>query len=531
MTMIMKGYSRGIATVAYVLALTGAALFACSEKDAEGTTPSDDAGVDRAAPAIDGTAPQTDGGGPADGSDLPLPAATGTFKFAVTVIADNIVANDVTYDALGNVFLGGGYSTATAVDFGNGKVLSPTTGSYVGFVAKFDATGKCLWVTALTGENDGEKKVVALAAAPNGDVVFAADTGGATSVQLDKAAIVTSAYAFVAVGRLDAAGHQVWLRAPATTGQERPTALAVDASGRIALAGNYVRDTATDPAFDGVTANPPQHVQAMGFLALLNAQGVTQSLKAFPNPDNGLELSLVYPHAVSFTPDGNVVVAGDFSGKIELRNGEPTSQTVPSAGSTDAWIAKVDSSTNTTMWATTAGGTKADYINSIGVGSTGSVTAAFSYGSSPLTIGGTAFPPPSGIAVIRYDADGGMPESYPSPSLNPAAALKVVVDRWGEPVVVGRMSGDLFLGGSVVATAAGGTDGFIAKLSPTGTGLWAYGVGASDGEEQLNSVAVDSHGNVAAAGSLAENTPFKLFGQTIDIPPGKNAALLLGMSP
>ncbi len=271
-------------------------------------------------------------------------------------------------------------------------------------------------------------------------------------------------------------------------------------------------------------------------MALLNAQGVTQSLKAFPYNDT-VNTSVVSPHAVAFTPDGNIVVGGEYTGSMDLRHGEVASQIVTSAGNNDAWIAKLNTSTNQIIWATSFGGPSSDNIHGMAVDPSGNVTAAFNYGSA-ITVGGTAsFPAPGGfvdIGIVRFDPSGGMASGLSYGSSGSNTPSKIVVDRWGEPIVVGLMQATLSFG-TKVANAYGSTgsgDGFIAKLSPSGTGLWAYGIGGPDNNDQINAVAVDQQGNVACTGIVGgEGSAITLFGQTLNVGPGKNAAFLVVTSP
>jgi hypothetical protein len=529
-----------------ILALAGGAFLACvGDEPSVAPIGVDEAGGGDSATTDasgnnDGTTPLVDGGDAGDASDA-APNATGTVTFAVKVIADNISGSGVAFDGLGNVFFAGAYLSSTAVDFGNGRSLPANTAggnTYDGFVAKYDATGTCLWVSALTGSNEGNRIILSLAAAPNGEVVFAADLGASMTVKLDKATVASHGGSDeVALGRLDAAGKQVFLKTLASAGYEAPEAVAVDATGRIALTGKYIRNDPTiDPPFDGITANPPAHTNPLGYLALLSPLGVTQSLKAFPSND-GNPSSVVNPHAVAFSPDGNIVVGGEYTGSMDLRHGEAASQFVTSAGANDAWIAKIDATMNKVIWAVPFGGSGSDNIHGIGVDPSGNVTAAFNYGSA-LTVGGTAMlPAPGGnydIGIVRFDPNGGMASGLSYGSSSTELPTKIVVDRWGEPIVVGLMAATISFGGKVANAygATGSGDGFIAKLSPSGAGLWAYGIGGSDNNDQINAVAVDTQGNTACTGNLGgEGSPITLFGQTVNVGPGKNATFLVVTSP
>ncbi|HEY1960609.1 MAG TPA: hypothetical protein VGH28_33590 [Polyangiaceae bacterium] len=515
------------------LFVLGSLFLACVGDDS-GVPPGNDGGTE----AGDGSLPDvvaTDGTTTdATGSDADVqPTPTGTVKFAVTAIGDNVIGNAVAFDGLGNVYFGGSYLSATAIDLGNGKSLPANATVYDGFVAKYDATGKCLWGVVLDGTDDGNKQIFSLAAEANGDVVFAADTGGATSVKLDGASVASHGGNDIAIARLNGAGQQVWLRTLASASYEFPDAIAVDTTGRIALAGKYIRNGATDVAFDGITANPPEQPNSAGFVALLDATGVTTALKAFPYTDSGAG-SYVEPHAVAFAPDGNIVVGGEFIGTIELRNGESVGQAVPSNGANDAFIAKIDSTTNKIIWAQTFGGASADNIHGVGVDPSGNVIAAFNYGSA-FTIGTTGtLPAPAGfvdIGVVRFDPNGGAPTAFAYGSAQTDVPAKLAVDQWGELIVVGLMNASISFG-TKVATAAGGGDGFIAKLSPAGTGLWAYGIGGSGNNDQTNAVDVDKAGNVAAIGTLGgSGNPITLLGSTVNVGPGKSAAFFAVTSP
>ena len=467
--------------------------------------------------------------------DLP-PLATGKVKFALTFIGDGssaIGASAVAFDGLGNVYAGGSYRSSTTIDLGNGKSLPANSTQVDGFIAKFDATGKCLWTSVLSSADNGDEFVVSLAVAPNGDAVFAAQTRGSTSVKLDSAPVATRIAEGIALGRLNASGQQVFLRTLASAGYTYPEAIAVDGTGRIALTGKYTRE-AIDPAFDGIVANPPltPTPKPIGFLAILNSSGVTTALKAFPSPLGSVS------HAVAFAPDGNVVVGGEFEGTVELRFGESPGQAAPSAGSNDAWIAKVDTTTTKILWATAFGGTGNDCVQGLAVDPAGGVSAAFQYSTS-LLVGGATLPAPGGpndIGIVRLDSKGGGAVAFGYGSATIDRPQSIAVNRWGE-VVVGGYIGATTAFGTKLATASSGSagDGFLAKLSPTGAGQWAYGIGGSGGTDEVTSVAVDRQGLVAAVGTLGtldgSGSEISFFGNTVNVGAGKRAAFLVVTNP
>ena len=74
------------------------------------------------------------------------------------------------------------------------------------------------------------------------------------------------------------------------------------------------------------------------------------------------------------------------------------------------------------------------------------------------------------------------------------------VDAAGQITLGGYFFGQLDLGGGPL-TSAGSTDGFLARLDPSGAHVWSKSFGGPDGD-QLNGLVVDAAGNVAVAGAI-----------------------------
>jgi hypothetical protein len=515
-----------------VAALVSSAFSACVGDDPVlPASAADDAG------SVDGAGAETAPGdaasttdGPDSGEDPgPPPASTGTLTWAAAIVGDNVSGNSVAFDGLGNVFVGGGYLSSTVIDFGNGKTLPANTGSYDGYIAKFNATGLCQWAVALTGTGVGDRVVIALAAAPGGEVAFVADTQSST-VKLDKAAVPGLGGSDVTVGQLDPSGSQKWLRVFGSANGESPQAIAVDATGRVAIAGTYIRNTAVDISFDGITANPPQSPNGQTFVAILDASGTAKSLKAFTVGnaiDAGVSRSM--PHALAFDPSGNLVVGGEFYGSLETHWAEASSKSHTSAGQDDAWIAEIDLQ-NKTKWSVAFGLAGADSIHGVASDSQGNVYATFGYQGNVVV---TKTPLPSfgigDVGIARFDPTGTILGANGYGSVMNEVPTNIAVDRWNEVIVSGLMNGDVNFGKP--AMAYGGGDGFVAKLSPASDGLWAYGIGSSAIDDEANSVAVDKAGNVAISGKVQPNPAASILGKGFVIPAGKSAAFVAVTTP
>jgi len=259
---------------------------------------------------------------------------------------------------------------------------------------------------------------------------------------------------------------------------------------------------------------------------------------AFPlTASDNAGTSVVTPHAVAFDASGNVIVGGEFTGSIDLRYKETTTQTATSKGSNDGWIAKIDK-TNAVVWATTIGGSSdpdagqlTDNVHGLGVDPSGNVVAAFNYGVG-VTLGATNLPSFgfADVGIARFSPTGTALEANGYGSASSDTPSSIAVDRWGQVIVGGLMQSSINFGKP--ASAAGAGDGFVAKLSATWAGQWAYGIGGSTNNDQTNGVAVDNAGNVAIVGTIGGSVnPITVLGTNTTVPQGQTATFVAVTSP
>ncbi|WP_165074737.1 NHL repeat-containing protein [Paludisphaera rhizosphaerae] len=129
-------------------------------------------------------------------------------------------------------------------------------------------------------------------------------------------------------------------------------------------------------------------------------------------------------------------------------------------------------------------------------------------GSDVLTPRGT-----NDAYVAKYNADGSfawarsLGSDYVQKSTLdlPESGYAVRADAAGNVYVSGVFFGKATFG-TIQLTSAGDADAFVAKLSPSGSVLWAKSWGGS-GQDVGNDLAVDSSGNVIAVGTTAYSDP------------------------
>ncbi len=147
--------------------------------------------------------------------------------------------------------------------------------------------------------------------------------------------------------------------------------------------------------------------------------------------------------AVTVDPAGHVDITGGFTGVGDFDNRKPHTLTAANHGGEDIFLAKLDSS-GSLLWVRTAGGAGNDVGKAIRADSQGNVIVAGNF-----------------HGVVGFD---------------PSA-------------------------GAVGLASAGGTDGFVWKLSGAGSFVMARSVGGVN-EDSVNGLAIDAGGNPILTGSF-----------------------------
>jgi hypothetical protein len=259
---------------------------------------------------------------------------------------------------------------------------------------------------------------------------------------------------------------------------------------------------------------------------------------------------------IAHTADGGFVTAGLFSGKVDFDPGAGTTS-LTAVGDTDVYVAKY-SAGGDLQWARRFGNDEyddeildedtidiaadperaggdfingvsadpalaAEYVNDLLVTSDGGVVLAGSF------IGSVDFDPGRRQRILHSTQDDEFPDAYLL-KLNSSGGLSWVRQFGGRftdtiSSLAIDTSGQLYAGGLFTRTvsfvpgnknftlnAEGRNDGFVMKLSSVGKVRWVRSFGGEGVDEPdrdaVNDIAVDSRGNVYAAGTFAGDVDF-----------------------
>jgi hypothetical protein len=377
----------------------------------------------------------------------------GDFGWAITAgkTAD-IEANHVAADSQGNVYVAGEFYGPLDFDPGP-EGLTLTSAEAPGFsfsnsdvfLAKYSPVGELLWLKQFGSAGDDSVRGIAVDAADNvtmtghfeGQVDF--DPGAGTANLTADAN-----YSNVFVAQITSSGAFRWARQFEGAGRDEASALAVDSAGNVIVSGKFFSTCDFDPGPNSTIFDVNDGLKGSGFVASLSNTGEFRWAKQYNGTVN----------AVAGTPDGNVLVAGTFYGRMAFDPTTPNRMLVTGNFSSGAFLLQL------------------------------AVDGAVQWGRS---IGG---------AASSYTAR--------------AAGLTVAVDVQRNVLVGGYFLGKVGFEGGVSSqslTSAGNTDGMLLKWSPTGQLLWAQRFG-SIGYDRVAAVTITGGDQPVIAGEFEFTVDF-----------------------
>jgi len=158
--------------------------------------------------------------------------------------------------------------------------------------------------------------------------------------------------------------------------------------------------------------------------------------------------------------------------------------------------------TGTVLWSSYLGGAGNDAAYAIATDGNGSAWVTGDTASSGWASGGfdTTFGGNYDAFVAKFSSDGAVPWSTYLGAIGNDNARGVAIDSHNNGYVVGEAGGPGWTSGGFDTTYNGSGDGFIAKITSTGTLSWSSYIGGSDIDGAAG-VSVDSSGNAWVVGN------------------------------
>jgi hypothetical protein len=353
-------------------------------------------------------------------------------------------------------------------------------------LAKYDAGGALLWLKVLPGNVQvpyGSDNRQFITTDANGNIFLTGAFSG--SLNLGGSSLVSAGGLDIFVASFDSSGAHRWSARFGGTGDDSGVAVAVDATGNVALTGRFINAV----TFGTTSFN---YVDTTTFVLRLSPSGaVLWAVATSGNIPNNI--TIVYYQNVGCDPSGNVWIAGHYSGmnvslfKFAASNGAKVWDKVFTASPV------AQNGTNPKAFAMDGAG---------GAVLVGSLYQSIDFGAGPISaLNGTE------IFVARFDSSGTVLWARTFDSSQPNDyADGVAVDGKGNIHLTGQISStsnvDL---GSGPFYPINGPAAFVAELSPAGVPLWsrAFTGAALNSSSEGHALGVDAAGEVAVAGVMS----------------------------
>ena len=423
-----------------------------------------------------------------------------------------------TTDSAGNVYVTGYFSGDTDFDPGAGEAIRTAEGIDA-FLAKYDATGKYLWVGTWGAEYDDLGNNVAINGTNvpvygtfDGTVDF--DPGSGTDLH------TTNGGPDLFLNVFDTNGNHKWAVTWGSDSWEYAGGMGVDATGKIYFGGNFEGTCDFDPG-------PGQHaVEPVGwadfFLLKYDSNGQFLWVRTWDTGGSSDNLMA----GIFVTPSGATWVCGYFEGTGDFNPG-PSIDIHNSLGETDAFVSRFDAA-GSFKWAKTWGcaddddwavGVVPDALGNCYI--TGSFMSTVDFDPGPGTVSKPSYGD-SDTFVLELDQNGNHQWVGTMGGTEFDRGQGIAMDLLGNIYIAGEFSETADLDPGPVQSngvSNGGTDIFLIKLSPSKEFMWADTWGAEE-NEYLGSLSYWHYGNPLWVDFYGKSYVAGEFTGTVDFNPG-----------
>jgi hypothetical protein len=334
--------------------------------------------------------------------------------------------------------------------------------------------------------NPGTQDIYAVATDSAGNFYVGGDFIG--PLKLGNKTLIAPLNGNAFIAKLGPDGELVWAKQLGDKGAESIRGIAVDSAGNVAIIGSST---------EAIDLGGAQPIPPGIFVAKLDSSGGHLWSVGLLGTGNSTR--------VAFDPQGNVVIAGGYSGTMNFGAGP-----MPSAGASDVFVAKLrasdGSATAPGCWAKSYGDVADQAATDVAVDGSGNILITGNFEgnlniNAVLTSAGS-----SDVFIAKLTPAGSVAwrAGYGDNQFQRSTAI--AVDSAGSAFLTGYFSGNLTFGGTTLtATAVSGSghsDAFVAKLNYSGSMQWAKSYG-SDVTASGSAIAVDATDNVHMTGEFA----------------------------
>ena len=286
--------------------------------------------------------------------------SNGTLVWARQIGADNSdYARGITADSSGNVLVVGYFEGDIDIDRDGNNDL--TAHRYRdGYVVKFDHNGNFVWAKPLGGR--GADFAYSITTDSSGNVLVAGEFQRSMDIDSDgnndlNSYGVRDGYA----AKLDYNGNLLWAKQVGGSNRDRAHSISTDSSNNVLVGGDFEGNIDIDG--DGIS-DLTSYGSYDGYAAKFDNNGNLVWAKQIGGSSHDRI------HSITNDSEGNVLVAGDFEGNIDI-DGDGNND-LTASDNRDGFAAKLDSNGDL-VWVKQIGSRSGDFARSITTDSSGNV--------------------------------------------------------------------------------------------------------------------------------------------------------------
>ena len=379
-------------------------------------------------------------------------------------------------DSAGNSYSTGDYTGKAQF----GKYGHTAKGWYEIFVTKMDPSGEVLWATSIGDIGHDSGQDIAIDSSGNSYITGYFEN----TVSFGSKSLTSTGGQDIYLSKLDPTGKVLWGISAGSSEDDQGYGVAASSNGFVYFTGSF-KGTIT-----------------LGSTPLFS-KGNTDSFYAKVDGATG---KVLWAYSVGSKDDergrgvavdgsGNAYFTGGFRNTVKFGTHEHNA-----GAALDLYVIKVNPA-GVVQWATTSGGTNADWGNDLVLDGTGNIylTGSFyltaKFGTTTLTGKGKAE-----IFAAKLDPKGDYLWAVGGGGTENDEGTDIAVDSAGNSYFTGNFNTSATLAGKPI-TAVGKEDVFVAKVSPAGEVLWVSTVGGKE-VDRGNGIAVDGSGNLYSTGSF-----------------------------
>lgn len=295
--------------------------------------------------------------------------SSGNVLWAKSAANGNAIGQSVAVDALGDVCITGGFTSAIITfDAYTLTNINPDTSDI--FLVKYNSDGNVLWAKSAGGTNYEYSKSVTVDSSGNAYI-----TGSfvSSTINFDSYTLTNEGGKDIFLAKYNAHGAVLWAKSIDGTSDEFGNSVATDKSGSAYLTGDFVSSTLSIGSYI-LTNKGECDILLVKYGANGNviwAKGIGGTLCDWAN-------------SIAVDAEGNVYITGSFmSGSITF---DSDTLTNTNAGTSDIFLVKYNSGGNV-LWVKSAGGTDSDGGNSVATDASGSTCIVGNFNSPTMILG------------------------------------------------------------------------------------------------------------------------------------------------